>query len=177
MSMVKIELPGSIYGRQFTLGELMSIDYKRQERAGGCDVQLMDVFHELKPETLLDRFRLMFAIGKNTVQTYYLIYKFKVISETGKQYIVVIRCNPDFDLDRWDSNRCQVYCECADFKYRSAYFLQRRKSLFVNDRTKTNLGSAMTNAPTKQSPTLLCKHAFAAVQHLINNYSSYMKTV
>ena len=62
-------------------------------------------------------------------------------------------------------------CDCKDFMYRSAYELNRRHSLFLNDKTTASLGSALTIAPKRQSGSLLCKHAYAALQWLINNYS------
>ena len=86
--------------------------------------------------------------------------------------------NPDFDLNKWEFNQVQIYCDCPDFKYRSAYLLNQRGSLFLTDRIKINLGASLTDTPKKGSKTsLLCKHAFASLQWLVMNYSNLMKTI
>ena len=166
---------GSLLSSQYTMGEIMNIDSGRQERAGSCSVSLVNTYHEVKQETPLDKFKSLF-LGKPVITTYYVIFKFKVTSGSGKSYTVIIRTNPDFDLKNWSNNKVQVYCDCPDFKYRSAYQLGKRKSLFLNDRIRTNLGESITEAP-KRAPSLLCKHSFAALQWLISNYSSIMRTI
>lgn len=168
---------GSLIGSQYSMGELMNIDSGRQERASGCSVSLVGTFHEIRRETLLDKFRSLF-FGKSSLTTYYVIFKFKVTSGSGKNYTVVIRTNPDFDLINWSNNKVQIYCDCPDFKYRSAYILNQRKSLFLNERAKLSLGEALTEAPKSKTKTsLLCKHSFAALRWLIDNYSSVMRTI
>lgn len=159
----------------YTLGDLMNIDSTRQSKANLCTVELVKIYHELQPESILDKFKAFFG-GKNLLNTYYVIFKLLVTSDTGKKHIVFIRTNPDFDLMNWEDNKAQVFCDCEDFKYRSAYTLENSESLFLNDRTKMLLGAALTTPP-KRSPSLLCKHAYAAVRWLINNYSNLMKTI
>ena len=167
----------SIISSQYTMGELMNIDAERQERASGCSVSLVKTYHEIKKESLADKFR-SFFLGQPILTTYYVIFKFKVTSGSGKSYDVIIRTNPDFDLNNWINNKVQIYCGCPDFKYRSAYLLGRRKSLFLNDKIKTLLGESLTEAPKSKTKTsLLCKHSFAALQWLINNYSTIMRTI
>lgn len=168
---------GSLLGSQYTMGELMNIDAGRQERAAGCSVSFLGTFHEIRRESLLEKFRSIF-LGKPIITTYYVIFKFKVTSGSGKNYTVIIRTNPDFDLMNWTNNKVQIYCDCPDFKYRSAYILNQRKSLFLNDKVKIGLGEAITEAPKAKTRTsLLCKHSFAALQWLISNYSSIMRTI
>ncbi len=168
---------GSLIGSQYTIGELMSIDSGRQERAASCSVSLVNTYHELKKESVIDKFRAA-LLGKTLINTYYVIFKFKVTSGSGKNYNVIIKTNPDFDLTNGYNNKVQIYCNCPDFKYRSAYILNRRNSLFTNDKIKTWLGNALSDAPKSSSKTsLLCKHSFAALQWLINNYSSIMRTI
>ena len=48
-------------GNQYTIGDLMNIDAGRQERAGSCQVKLLKTYHELKKESVLDKFRSFFT--------------------------------------------------------------------------------------------------------------------
>lgn len=170
-------LLNSIFGKQYTIGELMNIDEGRQEKASKCSVKLVKTYHELKKESIIDKFRSFFT-GDTVINVYYVIFKFEVISETGSTYNVFIRINPDFDLVNWVNNEVKIYCSCADFKYRSAYLLNKNKSLFLNDKIKISLGSALTEAPKgKTKTTLLCKHSYAALLWLVTNYSNIMKTI
>ena len=99
-------------------------------------------------------------------------------SGSGSKRTVIVRVNPDFNLQDWESNKVKIYCDCPDFKYRSAYILNQHNSLFLNDRTKLELGSAISDAPKgKAGTTLLCKHAFAALNWLVSNYVNVMKTI
>lgn len=168
---------GSLVGSQFTIGDLMNIDSGRQDRAAGCSVSLDKIYHELKDESVFDKFRSA-LLGRTSVKTYYVIFKLKVTSESGKNYTVIIKTNPDFDLTEWYSNKIKIYCTCPDFKYRSAYILNKRNSLFLNDKIKTFLAQSITDAPkSKSSTSLLCKHSYAALHWLIDNYSSLMRTI
>lgn len=166
----------SIFGRPYTIGELMSIDATRQQKAASCNVILDGTFHELKQEGLIDKFKSKF-LNIPTINTYYLILQFKVISDTGNSHKVFIRLDPDFTLKNWSSNRVKIYCDCKDFKFRSAYTLEKRGSLFRTSKINMQLGSSLTDAPKKHKTSLLCKHAFAALSWLMNNYSSIMQTV
>ena len=167
----------NLFGRQYTIGELMNIDKARQGRASNCTPILVKIFHTLKQEGVLDKFK-SFVTGKTTIKTYYITFKFEVKSDTGNMHYVYIQIDPDFSLKNWSGNRVKIYCDCADFKYRSAYILDKRSSLFVTSKIKMALGSAMTEVPTgKKGTTLLCKHSFAALTWLMNNYSNIMKTI
>ena len=161
---------------KYSLGDLMNIDKDRQQKAAQCSVVLSEIYHELKPRTLGDRFKSLFG-GKNIINSYYVIFKFIVTSDTGSAHTVYIRTSPDFNLNNWDNNKCEVFCDCKDFMYRAAYILGQGNSLFLNDKTKILLGPAITTAPKKMGTTLLCKHSYAAVQYLINNYYNIMKTI
>lgn len=163
---------------RYTIGDLMNIDSGRQSRASGCSVSLEKVFHELKEESILDRFKARF-LGRPSVKRYYVIFKFSVKSDTGNSHTVYIRISPDFNMTQWKTNKVKIYCDCADFKYRSAYILGKKDSLFLTRKAVTDLGPAIENAPKGKNPstTLLCKHAFAALNYLVMNYSSIMKTI
>lgn len=166
---------GKFFGRQYSLGELMNIDEGRQRKSYECNVKLVKVFHQVKQESLLSKIK-SFFFGKSVALMHYLIFKFEVTGGSGKKYEVIIKTDPDYDTNDWMRNRVQIYCGCPDFKYRSAYLLGRRDSLFINDRIRIALGSATTEAP-KRSTTLLCKHSFAALSWLLDNYQSVMRTI
>lgn len=163
--------------RQYTIGDIMNISADRQGKAGQCQVNFIRTFHELKPENILDKFKALF-LGRGVVRGYYVIFKFSVMSDTGHAHTVFIRVDPDFNLQDWSNNKVQIYCDCSDFKYRSAFVLNQRNSLFLTDKIKIALGAAMTDAPKgKTSPSLLCKHGFAALSWLVQNYASVMRTI
>lgn len=167
----------ALFNKQYTIGDLMNIDGTRQTKASNCSVELIKTFHELKNASIVAKFR-SFIGGRSIVPAYYVIFKFNVISDTGKKHTVFIRTDPDFNLRNWASNKVQVYCDCEDFKYRSAYTLNQHKSLFLNDKTKVSLGASMIDAPKRKSLTsLLCKHSFAALNWLVNNYANVMKMI
>lgn len=160
-----------------TIGELMNIDEVRQAKASGCIVSLEKTFHEIKREGILDKFK-KFFLGKPSLPIYYLILKLKVMSDSGHRHTIIIRMDPDFDLRHWTNNRIQVYCDCRDFMYRSAWSLARKKALFLNDRVKLELGEALTSAPkAKTKLSVSCKHVFAAINWVINNYSYIMRSI
>ena len=112
------------------------------------------------------------------MNVYYVIFQFNVISDTGHSYKVFIRTLADFNGSEFMKNKIQVYCGCQDFKYRSAYILNKKNGLFINDRIKINLGAALTEKPkSKTQTTYLCKHSYAAIQWLVSNYSNLIKTI
>lgn len=159
------------------LGDLMSVDAGRQYKAQYCSVKLVKVYHEIKNESIPEKIR-SFFLGKTNVNTYYLIFKLLVMSESGKTHTVFIRTDPEYDTTQVLENKVQIYCDCPDFKFRSAYILNQKKALFLNDRIKLELGAALTDKPkAKTTTTTLCKHAYAGIQWLISNYPSLIRTI
>ena len=155
----------------------MNVDPGRQFRAQMCSVTLQKVYHELRKETLLEKIK-SFFLGNSNIKAYYIIIKVSVLSDSGSKHTVLLRISPDFNLTRLMKNTIQLYCDCSDFKYRSAYILNARKGLLLNDRIKINLGAALTDKPkTKTQTTYLCKHSYAALQWLVSNYSNIIKTI
>jgi hypothetical protein len=170
-------LSGLFGSRRYTLNELMAVDQARQEKASRCSVRLLDTFYTLKDEDLLGRIKSILK-GKKTRKAFYITYKLQVKSETKNIYNVFIQLDPDFDLSKGGENHVKVYCHCADFKYRSAYILGQRDSLFLNGKTKSDLGDAYKTAGQgKRGTTVLCKHAFAAISWLLQNYNNLMRTL
>jgi hypothetical protein len=164
-----------IFGKQWTIGDIMSIDGGRQSRAAGCSVSLVATYHELRKETILEKFKRFFTRRRDLLNAYYVIFKFQVISETGHSYTVVIRTQPDFNMSEYMSNTVQIFCSCPDFMYRSAWTLNQHGALFRSTGTDADLGSAIQNAPAgKRGTSTLCKHAYAALNYLVQNYSYLM---
>lgn len=176
-SMAVGSILGKLLGKKLTLGELMSIDQGRISRASEIKTRLVKVYHEIKKESILDKFRALFT-GKTNLLMYYLIFKFEALSSSGNTYEVYIKLSPDFSMTGWQNNNCEIYCSCKDFQFRSAYLLDKNKSLFVNDKIRLALGSALTTSPKeKTTTTTLCKHSYACIQYIVNNYGNLMKTI
>jgi len=170
-------LLSNLFGNRYTLGELMQIDGNRQARAGNCSVSLVDTFFSLKEEGIAAKVKKFFT-NMDTVKIYYITLKLAVKSDTGNPHYVFIQLEPDFSLNNWSENKIRVYCDCADFKFRSAYILDKRDSLFKNERIKISLGQALSDAPKgNKGVTLLCKHAFAAINWVMNNYTNIMNSL
>ena len=121
-----------LFGSRYTIGELMRIDQGRQDKARGCKVSLMDTFFTIKEESLSGKVKKLFT-GKDSVKVFYITLKLAVTGDTGNPHIVFIQLEPDFSMKNWENNKVRIYCDCADFKYRSAYLLDKRDSIFAND--------------------------------------------
>ena len=161
--------------REYTLGELMNISKERQDKSANCMVKLVTTYHMLKSESLIDKFKSLF-LNQPTLTMYYLIFRFQITSDSGNKYDVIVQTSPDYDIVNWETNKVKIYCSCNDFKFRSAYNLYHRNNLFVNDRVHTYLGQAMTDKP-KRGTSPCCKHCFAVLKYLTENYSKLMKTI
>lgn len=156
-----------IFTRTWTISDIMSASGDRPQKAGACSVEFVGKQYELKPETLPDKLKSL--LRRSQVHTYYIIFKFKVTSETGHTHNVLIRTLPKADM----GGPVQIYCDCNDFKYRCAYGLQQHGALYRSPKTDTKLGEAITTAP-KRSGSTLCKHALAAITELTSNFNAYL---
>ena len=164
----------NLFGKPYTIGELMAVDPERQNKAMQSGVSLVDTFFTLKEEGIASKFKSLFT--GNTLRTLYITLKLKVVSDTGNPHFVYIQLDPDYSTSGWYGNKVRIYCDCNDFKYRSAYILGKRNSLFDNQMTRLNLGQAVTDAP-KRGTSVLCKHGYAALNWLMSNYKSIMSTL
>ena len=166
------------FTKTWNLGDLINIDTGRQSRASSCSVVLTNTFHEITTESMLEKFKKFFLRNKEQMKVYYVIFKFTVYSDTGNSYTVYIRTNPDYNMTEYMNNRIEVYCSCPDFMYRSAFILNNHKALFRSNSTDSSLGTSIIDPPkAKTKTTTLCKHSYAAVMYLVNNYSSIMQTL
>jgi hypothetical protein len=152
----------------WSIQDLLVTESKRAQKAGACKVEFVGKQYELKPETVSDKLRSL--LRRPLVNTYYVVFKFKVTSDTGHTHEVIIRTLPKSDT----SGPVQVWCDCKDFMYRSAYELQKHGALYRSVKTDTKLGEAINTAPTRQSTSVLCKHSHAALQDLLSNFSYYL---
>lgn len=170
-------LLANLFTKRWTLSDLMNIDSSRQQKSSGCSTILQETYIEIKSEGIIDKFKRFFTRNKSVMNVMFVIFKFNVTSETGHNYNVYIRTQYDPGSNLFMKNVAQIYCGCADFKFKSAWELSQHASLFRSDRIETELGPAITNAPKKKSSTTLCKHSYAAVIYLINNYNTLMRNV
>lgn len=159
-----------------TIQDVLVSDPTRAGKASGCIVSLEATYHLVSSQTVADKFRAQF-LRKGILKDYSVVFKFKVVSDTGKQHTVFIKINPDYDLTDWVGNTVQIYCDCQDFKFRCAYLLDQDGALFLNDKIKLSLGAALTDAPKYSSSLGLCKHAYAALSWLVSNYSGLMRFI
>lgn len=163
-----------IFSRKYTISELLTTDSSRQEKAMNSKVSLVRKFYEVRKETIFGRFRSLVG-NKSSALMYYVILQFQVISDTGNVHTVYIKVDSDFDLSLGNSNRVEIYCDCADFSYRSAWALNEHGSLFQNSRIRAILGRSLTEKPKREATSILCKHSYAALSWLLDNYRGVMK--
>ena len=161
----------------WTLSDVTRVDVGRIQKSSGCQVYLQETYMDLEKEKVLDKFKKFFIRSKATMNTLYVIFKFKVISETGHSYDVFLRTQYDPKGVLGMGNTVQIYCSCPDFKFKSAFTLAQHRALFRNSRIDLDLGPATTNAPKRKPTTTLCKHAYSAVMELARNYNTYMRNV
>ena len=169
---------GSLFRRRWSIADLMKVDEGRQAKAMQCIVNHVDTYHELEKENILGKFRKYFSRNKTQLPIYYVVFKFSVVSDSGTPHYVYIRTQADINGSEFTRNRVQIYCDCKDFMYRSAWTLNQHEALYTNSEIKTALGPAITNAPKDTTKkTVLCKHSFAALRYLQMNYSTLMRNL
>ena len=169
---------GTLFKKRWSIGDLMNIDEGRQAKALQCVVNHVDTYHEIEKETILSKFRKYFSKDRTLINIYYVVFKFSVVSDSGSPHYVYIRTQPDIKGTEFTKNKVQIYCDCKDFMYRSAWSLNQHESLYKTQDIERALGPAITNAPKDTTKkTLLCKHSFAALRFLQMNYSTLMRNL
>lgn len=161
----------NLFRRQFTIKDLIDIDTGRVERSKNLKVRLDKIFDIVKEETWFDKFISFFKNKPRLI--YYKLFRFKVKSDSGSEYTVFIKVSPSFDSQKFLRNKVQVFCSCPDFKYRSAYSLNRVSNLYLNKATQLHLGEATKIAPTKIETTNICKHVYATFIYFRANLRNY----
>lgn len=148
-------------------------DNVRASGASNCRVELVKTYHEIQTIPIPTRYKNQFAFRKTTMNISYISWLFKVTSGTGSNHKVVIKMQYDPFGYLMSSGGAEVYCDCKDFMFRSAYFLNQRDSLFKNASSLSKLGIAIGQAPKNLNP-IICKHALAAIGYVMSNYSILM---
>jgi hypothetical protein len=149
--------------RTLTIADLLDIDRGRVNRSKDLKVEYVGTENILRKMSLLDKIFRIFKRGPKLI--YYKIVRYKVTSNSGNIYTVLIKVSPGFDTKQFMKNKVEVFCTCADFKYRAAYELNQTDNLVLIKATKEHLGIAITQAPTKVVTTPICKHIFAVLDH------------
>lgn len=169
--------------KTLTLNDLINIDPGRLDRSNYLLPQFDKVYHVVKKETLWERVRRFFLRKDNyTINMYYLVFAYNVSSPNGAVHRVFIEIQPNSNRSSFFDNVAKVYCDCADFKYRFAWLLNKRGNLFKNKRIELELGIALQQEPTEKtklrsSGSHICKHCYAAVNHLASNYDQIVANI
>lgn len=161
----------NLLNRQLTIKDLLDIDEGRIDRSKELDVKLIKIFNVVKEENWLEKFINFFKNKPKLI--YYKIFKYEVSSDSGNKYTVFIKVSPSFNVNKFLSNKVQIFCTCADFMYRAAYNLNRKDNVYLNKATKAHLGDALKIAPTKVMTTPICKHIYAAMMYFRNHIRGY----
>lgn len=156
-----------------TLEELTVVDEARAAKASACKVVLAKTHHTVATPVTTDTNKKR----KSTIKKYFITLVFQVTSDSKTRHKVYIQLNPDFSLKNWKKNTVKVACDCSDFIYRAVYILNQNGALFVNDRLLGKYSTALKTAPKKEPECLVCKHVYAAILYLINNYKAIMNQI
>lgn len=165
-----------------TLNDLVQIDAGRMDRAAYLIPTLDKVYHIVRKETIWDKVKKFFQRGNTSINMYYTVFAYNVSSPSGGVYRVLIEIQPNFNRAAFFDNVARVYCNCADFKFRYAWELNKRKNLFRNSRISQELGIALQQEPTDKTKNSsggshMCKHVYAAVKHLADNYDQIIASI
>jgi len=160
----------SIFSRKLTITSLLSIDEGRIERSENLDVIYNQTYFVIRTTSIYQKILNFLGIKVNLL---YAIVKYRVASDSGRTYTVLLETNPQFNSSDFLANNIRVFCSCDDFKYRAAYTLGSTDNLYLNTPTKSHLGIALTTRPTRVDTTPCCKHCFAAINDLNKNFRKY----
>ena len=168
----------NLFMLKYSIRDLMDIDKNRVSKSSELSVKLTDIYHEVKQESILDRFKRFFFRNKDVLNVYYVIFRFEVSSPSGNTYVVLVRTYPDFNIKNYLDNKVEVYCQCSDFQFRCSYNLNRHKNLYRSTQTDSILGQALTQAPKPGYKTSMsCKHVYAVLSYLSSNYINIMRNL
>lgn len=142
--------------------------------------------HEIHKENLFNKLNAWIKsfiskiLGTKDTLVVYIVLHFSIKGSTGKVYNIKIKFpyRRNMDKENLFNIPARVYCECADFKYRSAYVLNRIGNIYTNPKIENNLGIALTKAPKVTNPEQLefvCKHTIKVVSRLNTNIRDYLK--
>jgi hypothetical protein len=110
-----------LFSLKYSIGDLMNIDKDRMQKSSEMTVNLTNVYHEIKKESIFEKFKKFFFRNKDVMNVYYVIFRFEVSSPSGSVYTVLIRTYPDFDIKNYLDNTVEIFCSCSDFQFRCTY--------------------------------------------------------
>lgn len=167
-----------LFSEKYSIGDLMNIDKDRISKSSELSVKLTNVYHEIKQESIFEKFKKLFFRNKDVMNVYYVIFRFEVSSPSRNSYTVLVKTYPDFNLQNYLDNTVEVFCSCSDFTFRCAYGLNKHKNLYRSTQIDTMLGQALTQSPKVGYKTSTsCKHLYAALSYLSSNYQNIMKNL
>lgn len=167
----------ALFDTKWTLQDIYSADQSRQMKASSCVASLEKVDREIVRKPIYDKWKSLFFRNKSTMNTLMVTFTINVSSDSGHAHKVIIKTQYDPSNLLYTRNEIQVYCDCADFKYSSAYILEHHGALYRSDLTDIKLGPSITTAPKRTRSTVLCKHAYAALGWFMSNYQYLMSHV
>lgn len=166
------------FSRSWAIEDIFNTTQERQFKSGGCSVSYEGVTRHLEKLPIIDRWKSLFFRNKSSMYTLWVTFSFKVTSnESGKVYPIKIRVQYDPYNELVYKGKIQIYCGCPDFKFGSAYELNQHDALYRSEETDLKLGPSITTSPKKRRGGILCKHSYAAVNYLIENYKTLMSYV
>ena len=150
------------------LYQLLKIDPERIQRSSNIKVELENssiLVEERKGffNRLWGRLR-----GKPNVVNNLLKFSCTNVSNDHK-YTVYFKIQPQNNYSKLLSSKVEIFCSCNDFKYRSAYRLNKENNLFRVPAIEKYLGIALTVKPTQVQTTPVCKHIYAVSGWLSKN--------
>lgn len=153
------------------LSELLNIDKGRIERSSNLRVELVWTKMKLSPHKTLWSKLLGFIKRQPHVVTNLL--RFKVTNpESKSEYTVFIELDPKDTKDKFLRSTVKLYCSCNDFKYRSAYILNKSGNLVRSPNLDERLTkSALEQPPRLMEPSKMCKHIYAIVGYIQKNWN------
>lgn len=160
----------ALFYKTFKVSDLLDIDEGRMDRSRDLICRLDNVYNILREDTFFEKLKNLFRSKKPKM--FYKVFKYHIISNSGQSYTVFIKVAPSFNIKNFMDNKIEVFCQCADFKYRVAYMLNQRDNLFRNPNIDAHLGIALTTKPTQVETSHLCKHVYRALMEFrlnINN--------
>lgn len=155
------------------LGDLLNIDKSRVLRSKDLKISSIKLYSTVDdPKSLIKRF--LNLIFKNKFKILSRVIKYNITNtKNGRSHFVIIKVPMHIDNNVL-SQDVKIYCDCEDFKYRSAWLLNKNDNLFLNKKYEKALGIAITTQPMKLQPEIGCKHVYKAIEDIVDNYKKYL---
>lgn len=150
--------------------DILDIDEGRLSRAKDIQVTLLKTYplYSEPSNKIIKWLRRLFQ--RPYIITY--AYLFQTVNvKSSSTYKVIIEIGPQNDYRRVLNSEAKIYCQCADFKFRSAWVLNHTDNLFLNKNIETELSVALDQKPTNMNNTTTsCKHIVAAFGYIKRNF-------